>query len=136
MTTTDAPAGPTFSIAEVVDRTGVSADSLRYYERIGLLGVERDAAGRRRYGERDVGRVVFINRLRSADLPIRALQHYFSLVAEGPHTDGARRALLEAHRESLRERVAQLEAALALIEHKIERYGGTLDACQPEALTR
>ncbi|HEY3140665.1 MAG TPA: MerR family transcriptional regulator [Acidimicrobiales bacterium] len=122
MTTTE----PTHTIAEVAERVGVTAHTLRYYERIGLLGVGRDAGGRRRYTDQDVARVIFITKLRAADLPIGRIQHYFALVAQGPHTEPERLALLEQHRDEIRSRLHSLESALATIEFKIARYGGTL----------
>jgi DNA-binding transcriptional MerR regulator len=132
VTTIDVPdldAGIT--IAEVADRLGISAHTLRYYERIGLLSVGRDGGGRRRYTDGDIARLVFISRLRSADLPIGRIQHYFALVAEGPHTEPERLALLEAHRDVVRSRLASLEDALATIEFKIATYGGSLTGCAP-----
>jgi DNA-binding transcriptional MerR regulator len=125
-----------YRISEVAERTGVSIDTLRYYERSGLLDVAREDNGHRRYTERDLGRVVFIGKLRAADVPINVLQQYFALVAAGPHTEPERLALLERHRQSLRDRVDQLEGALAMIEYKIERYGGTLTACATSEVVR
>jgi DNA-binding transcriptional MerR regulator len=117
---------PTWTIAAVAERVGVTAHTLRYYERIGLLSIGRDEAGRRRYTERDINRVHFITRLRAADLPIGQIQRYFSLVAAGPHTEPERLALLEGHRDEIRSRLASLETALATIEFKIAHYGGSL----------
>jgi DNA-binding transcriptional MerR regulator len=125
-----------YRISEIAERTGVSIDTLRYYERSGLLDVAREDNGHRRYTERDLGRVVFIGKLRAADVPINVLQQYFALVAAGPHTEPERLALLERHRQSLRDRVDQLEGALAMIEYKIERYGGTLTACATSEVVR
>jgi DNA-binding transcriptional MerR regulator len=119
---------PTFTIAEVADRTGVTAHTLRYYERIGLLDVGRRASGHRRFTEHDVGRVVFIGRLRATAMPIREIQRYFELVAAGPETEDERLALLQAHRVAVRARLRELEAALDAIEHKIAYYGGS---CAP-----
>jgi DNA-binding transcriptional MerR regulator len=130
--TTTAPDGgdllldPTWTIAEVAERVGVTAHTLRYYERIGLLAIGRDEAGRRRYTEHDINRVYFITRLRAADMPIGQIQRYFRLVAAGPHTEPERLALLESHRDEIRARLASLETALATIEFKIAHYGGTL----------
>jgi DNA-binding transcriptional MerR regulator len=118
----------TFTIAEVAEKTGVSAHALRYYERIGLLDVGRQASGHRRFTESDVERVVFIGRLRATAMPIREIQRYFALVAKGPSTEGDRLALLQAHRRAVLDRLGELEAALGAIEYKIVRYGGS---CTP-----
>jgi DNA-binding transcriptional MerR regulator len=117
-----------FTIAEVAEKTGVTAHTLRYYERIGLLDVDRHASGHRRFSPHDVDRVMFIGRLRATAMPIREIQRYFALVADGPHTEDERLALLQAHRATVRTRLRELEAALGAIEHKIARYGGS---CAP-----
>ncbi|MGH9212626.1 MAG: MerR family transcriptional regulator [Acidimicrobiales bacterium] len=133
MTATDAtqttdPA-TTYTIAEVAQKVGVTAHTLRYYERIGLLDVGRDQGGRRQYTEVDIGRVLFITRLRSTAMPISGIQHYFALAAAGDHTEPERLALLERHRDEVRARLAGLEDALAAIEFKIALYGGNLANC-------
>ena len=119
---------PTYSIAEVVERTGVTAHTLRYYERIGLLDVGRQPSGHRRFTEHDINRVVFIGRLRATAMPILDIQRYFALVAKGPSNERPRLALLESHRAAVRVRLSELEAALDAIEYKIARYGGS---CAP-----
>jgi DNA-binding transcriptional MerR regulator len=116
------------TIAEVAERTGVTAHTLRYYERIGMLAVPRDDAGRRLYGPDEVGRVIFISRLRMTAMPIRDIQAYFRLVAQGPGTEPERLDLLERHRDDVKARIVDLESALATIEWKIATYGG---ACAP-----
>ncbi len=115
---------PTLGIAEVVERTGVSHDTLRYYEKEGLLSPPRDPGGRRRYREIDVGRVVFITRMRQSEMPIRTLQRYVALVEEGPTTEPERLAIMEAHRDAVQARRAELDEALGIIEFKISVYGG------------
>ena len=116
------------AIAEVADRLGVTAHTLRYYERIGLVTVPRDDAGRRVYGPDEVGRIVFITRLRLTAMPIRDIQEYFQLVADGPGNEDQRLALLERHRDEVKARLVDLESALGVIEFKIATYGG---ACAP-----
>jgi DNA-binding transcriptional MerR regulator len=115
----------TLAISEVAERTGVTEHTLRYYERIGLLDVGRDTGGRRRYTDQDIARVVFVSRLRSSEMPIRDLQRYVELVHDGPATEPQRLAILQAHRERVLERQAELEAALRIIDFKIDVYGGS-----------
>jgi DNA-binding transcriptional MerR regulator len=117
--------GQTFAIAEVAEKTGISAHTLRYYEGIGLLDVAREASGHRRFTEYDISRVVFIGRLRATAMPIREIQRYFALVAGGPSTEADRLALLQKHRRAVRARLRELETALVAIERKIARYGGS-----------
>jgi DNA-binding transcriptional MerR regulator len=126
---TSAPAdGETLSIAEVAERTGVSAHTLRYYERIGLLSVGRDAAGYRSYNADDFSRVVFLNRLRMTGMPIRDLQRYIELVGRGESTVPERLAIMVAHRDAVRAQLAELQFALEIVEFKIDAYGGSCGA--------
>jgi DNA-binding transcriptional MerR regulator len=117
--------GESLTIAEVAERTGVTAHTLRYYERIGLLSVPRDAAGHRLYGQDEMARVVFITRLRLTAMPIRDIQAYFRLVADGPGNEDQRLALLESHRDQVKAHIVELEAALGVVEYKIATYGGS-----------
>ncbi|GAA4877610.1 MerR family transcriptional regulator [Actinomycetospora straminea] len=113
------------TIADVAALTGLSAHTLRYYERIGLVEVPRDGAGRRVYDREAVGRVVFITRLRDSDMPIAAIARYVELVKQGPDTEPERLALLEAHREDILHRLRDLQGALAVVDYKITTYGGS-----------
>jgi DNA-binding transcriptional MerR regulator len=120
--------GPqSLAIAETAERTGVTAHTLRYYERIGLLDVPRDRAGRRWYTEAELARVVFITRLRLTAMPIRDVQAYFRLVDAGPGNETERLALLERHRAQVKDRLVELQAALDVIDFKITTYGGMCD---------
>ena len=111
------------TIAEAAERSGLSAHTLRYYERIGLIHpVGRGQNGHRRYGRGDIEWLEFLIKLRTTDMPIRQMVEYAELVREGPPTAARRRAMLEAHREALRERIAELEETAAVIERKIETY--------------
>jgi DNA-binding transcriptional MerR regulator len=112
------------AIGEVAEITGVSAHTLRYYERIGLLEVDRDAGGRRTYDSEALARVVFVTRLRMSDMPIRDIARYLALVNRGEATVPARLALMQAHRTAIQRRLQDLRAALAVIDYKIVTYGG------------
>ena len=112
------------AIAEVAALIGVSAHTMRYYERIGLVDVPRDAAGRRVYDSGAIGRMIFLTRLRLSDMSIRDIQTYVDLVAQGEATVPERLEFLLAHRESIRQRLHDLQAALAVVDYKITTYGG------------
>jgi DNA-binding transcriptional MerR regulator len=112
-------------IAEVAELTGVTAHTLRYYERIGLVDVPRDAAGRRVYSRHEVARIVFVTRLRMTAMPIREIQAYFGLVAQGQGTEAERLDLLQRHRRDVVARMDELRSALSVIDFKIALYGGT-----------
>jgi DNA-binding transcriptional MerR regulator len=114
----------TLTIAEMAERTGVSAHTLRYYERIGLLSVARDGAGYRVYSAGDYARVVFLNRLRMTGMSIRELRRYIALVAEGEASVPERLQMMLAHRDAVRAQIQELTFALDTIEFKISAYGG------------
>ena len=115
-------------IADVARLTGTTAHTLRYYERVGLVDVARDSAGRRLYDRDALARVVFVTRLRSSDMPIQVIIRYVELVKTGAHTEPERLALLLEHREHIRTRMRDLQTALAVVDYKITTYGG---ACAP-----
>jgi DNA-binding transcriptional MerR regulator len=112
------------SIAEAAEVTGLTAHTLRYYERIGLVDVDRDGAGYRSYDRRALARVVFITRLRLSDMPISTISHYLDLVEQGEQTAPQRLALMEEHRAMIQRRLRELQAALAVTDYKITTYGG------------
>jgi DNA-binding transcriptional MerR regulator len=110
-------------IAEVSERYAISSDTLRYYERIGLLPtVNRTESGIRDYNETDVKRVEFIKCMRSAGLPIDALIEYVGLVQQGDRTIGARKEILQAQRELLAARMTEMQKTMDLLDYKINVY--------------
>lgn len=110
-------------IAEVSKRYGISADTLRYYERIGILrDVPRNPSGLRDYSEKNCNAVEFVKCMRSAGMSIESLKLYMDLFYEGDHTKGQRKLLLEAQRDTIRARIAELEEAFTRLSHKIEHY--------------
>lgn len=113
----------TLSIKDAAHFTGLSADTLRYYERAGLLEpVERNSGGHRRYSRVDLERLGFLACLRATEMPIRRLKEYASLTNEGRATLPARVALLEAHRLEVQARIEALQGSLKVIDGKIERF--------------
>jgi DNA-binding transcriptional MerR regulator len=118
------------SIAEAAERTGLTPDTLRYYEKDGLMvrPVLRVSSGHRRYSEDDVSWIVLVTRLRSTGMPIRDVRRYADLVREGDGTEHARLALLKAHRQTVLARLAEVQDHLAAVDHKIEHYEQRLDS--------
>jgi DNA-binding transcriptional MerR regulator len=111
------------TIAEVAELTGLSAHTLRYYERIGLIDpVARGIAGQRRYGHADLAWLAFLQRLRSTGMPIRDMQRFAGLRREGDRTVPERRVLLEMHRDELIARIDGLQRDLNALTHKIDHY--------------
>lgn len=110
-------------IAEVSKKYDISADTLRYYERIGLLEhVRRNESGIRDYSEVDCARIQFIKCMRGANVSIEALIEYMQLFAEGDSTVAARKALLEEQRDLVQERINEMQAGLDRLNYKIENY--------------
>jgi DNA-binding transcriptional MerR regulator len=111
------------TISDAARTSGVSAHTLRYYERAGLLRpVSRAGSGHRRYGEDDLAWIDFHTKLRSTGMPIRQMRRYAELVWAGPDTEPERLALLEAHRDQVRAQLAETERCLKRIAHKIDLY--------------
>ncbi len=110
-------------IAEVSERYEISSDTLRYYERIGLIPpVHRDENGIRDYNDIDLRRVEFIKCMRSAGLPIEVLIEYVGLVQQGDRTIEARKEILKGQREMLAARMKEMQNTLDILDHKIEVY--------------
>jgi DNA-binding transcriptional MerR regulator len=116
------------SIAEAARRSGVSAHTLRYYERAGLVvtTVDRTAGGRRRYHQIDLDWIVVCTRLRATGMPIKVIRRYAQLVSAGRGNEQERLALLEAHRAEVSAKLAAIQDNLKLIDHKIDVYRGRL----------
>jgi DNA-binding transcriptional MerR regulator len=113
----------TLTISDAARASGVTAHTLRYYERVGLLDpVDRAASGHRRYAEEDLARIQFLTKLRSTGMPIRKLREYAELMRLGDGTHHARMALLEAHRDVVRGRLEEIARNLELIDRKIDYY--------------
>jgi DNA-binding transcriptional MerR regulator len=132
ITTPDAEIGR-YSIGEVAERTGLSAHTLRWYERIGLMQQVsregprsgRDAGGRgsrRRYSDRDLHWLEFVGKMRLTGMPVADMIRYAEMIRAGDHTRAARRELLQDHREEVRNRISDLQSCLLVIDYKIETY--------------
>ncbi|WP_285030082.1 MerR family transcriptional regulator [Mycolicibacterium sp. lyk4-40-TYG-92] len=118
------------TITDVADLLDVSAHTLRYYERAGLVEVDRDSSGHRSYGPEAVRRLVFLTRMRLSGMAIRDLQHYIALVDSGEQTVPERLDMLLEHRDTIRRQIRELTLSLAATEYKIATYGGTTgDTC-------
>ena len=111
------------TIAEVSRAYGISADTLRYYERIGLIPpVPRTKGGVRNYGEESCGWIQLMKCMRAAGVQIEALIEYVDLFRQGDATIGARKALLMEQRDQLVARMEEMQASLDLLNQKIDRY--------------
>ena len=110
-------------IAEVSEQFGMSVDTLRYYERVGLIRpVNRNESGIRDYSELDLRRVDFIKCMRSAGLPVEVLIEYVALVQQGDSTIEARKEILKEQRALLAARMEEMQKTLDILDHKLEVY--------------
>ena len=110
-------------IAEVSEKYGMSMDTLRYYERVGLIPtVNRNNSGIRDYNKEDLKHVEFIKCMRSAGLPIEVLIEYMGLVKQGDKTIDARKEILQEQRDLLMGRMEEMQKTLELLNYKISVY--------------
>ena len=114
-------------IGEFSRLTGISAYTLRYYEKKGLLHVERDGAGRRDYREADVEWVKFIKRLKDTGMLLRDIRHYSDLRYQGDETMEERMELLVRHRRSVVEEQRKWAEYLDNLDDKIDIYRERID---------
>jgi DNA-binding transcriptional MerR regulator len=111
------------TIGETAQCTGLSVDTLRYYERIGLLNpIQRAVSGHRRYTENDLVWIAFLNRLWATGMPVHTMQRYADLRRQGDATLSERRHLLEEHARAIQARIGDLSENLHAIEDKIRTY--------------
>lgn len=111
------------TIAEVSKKFDLSQDTLRYYERIGLIpGVNRNKGGIRAYTEEDCRWIEFIKCMRNAGLPIEVLIEYVALFQKGDMTIDARKKLLTEQRDQLAAKIDEMNKTLERLNYKIERY--------------
>lgn len=111
------------TIAEVSKKYELSADTLRYYERVGLIPVvNRNKNGIRDYSEENCRWVEFIKCMRSAGLPIEVLIEYVTLFQQGDETIGARKEILTEQRKQLIEKMEDMKKTIERLDYKIERY--------------
>jgi DNA-binding transcriptional MerR regulator len=113
----------TVTIAEVAKKYGLTADTLRYYERIGLLpNVTRTPGGVRDYSEEDCRWVEYIKCMRSAGISVETLIEYVKLFHQGAETIAARKKLLLEQREQIVVRINELNNVLAKLDWKLDGY--------------
>ena len=109
-----------FSIQQVAEITGLSIDTLRYYERIGLLEpVSRASSGHRRYRRKDIDWIGLLINLREAGMPLAQMLHFAQLRRQGDATAAERLRLLEEHQRALEEQRQKLELHMSALRQKM-----------------
>ncbi len=123
------------TISEVSEKYGLSPDTLRYYEKAGLIPpVHRKENGIRDYTPEDCGWVEFIKCMREAGLSIEVLTEYIALYAKGNRTLQKRKNLLVTERDRLKERIEQMQKTLERLNYKISVYDKKIVACEKKLL--
>jgi DNA-binding transcriptional MerR regulator len=118
-----------YTISEAAACTGLSAHTLRWYERIGLMPhVDRSHTGQRRFTNKDLDWLALVGKLRLTGMPVADMVRYAELVRAGEHTMDERRELLETTRRNVRHRIAELRDTLAVLDYKIDMYSGRTSA--------
>ena len=111
-----------YSIGEFSRLTNLGIHTLRYYEHENLIMPERNSSNRRCYSDKDLAWIYFIKRLKDTGMPIKEIQRYVELLAEGDLTLNERMEMLTVHRESLNEQIKALQEHMAKLDDKIDFY--------------
>ncbi len=111
------------TIKEVSKMYNLSPDTLRFYEKKGLIGpVKKTSGGIRDYEEDDLKRIEFIKCMRSAEIPVIVLKEYVDLFSVGDETIKERRKLLEEQKRILEDKIAKMQEAYEKLNKKIDMY--------------
>lgn len=117
------PDNGAMTIAEVAEKYDLSADTLRYYERIGLIPpIQRNKVGNRNYSETDCQWIQVVKCMRSAGITIESLIEYIRLFQQGEQTRQSRKEILQEQRNLLAQRIAELQGTLEKLDMKITGY--------------
>ncbi|EMB75449.1 stress response transcriptional regulator NmlR [Streptococcus mutans] len=124
------------NIKKVSEITDVSADTIRYYERIGLLPrITRTNSGVRDFTEREIGILEFVRCFRKAGMSVEALIEYISLLEEGEGTERERLRLLTEQRDEMDDRIYELNQARDCLNYKIENYENIIQKHEQKLFT-
>ncbi len=116
-----------YSIGEFSKLTRLGIHTLRYYEHENLITPGRNSSNRRCYTDKDLAWIDFIKRLKDTGMPIKEIQHYAELRANGEATLSARMEMLISHRKTLNEQINQLKEHMGKLDEKIEFYQQKID---------
>ncbi|WP_019316296.1 stress response transcriptional regulator NmlR [Streptococcus mutans] len=124
------------NIKKVSEITDVSADTIRYYDRIGLLPrITRTNSGVRDFTEREIGILEFVRCFRKAGMSVEALIEYISLLEEGEGTERERLRLLTEQRDEMDDRIYELNQARERLNYKIENYENIIQKHEQKLFT-
>ncbi|WP_040950983.1 MerR family transcriptional regulator [Gorillibacterium massiliense] len=111
-----------YTISEIAKLLGITAHTLRYYEKEQIIAPIRNANGERAYDDSNLTWLRFVMRLKQTQMPISQIREYAQLYLEGEHTAQARLNLLEDHRNSVQSQIKNLTATEKVLEDKIAAY--------------
>lgn len=117
-------------ISEISEKTQMSADTLRYYEKEGLIGPVRRVSGIREYSDYDLERIIFIQHMRRAGMRLATLKEYLSMVDDGDSTMEMRQQILINHKATIDKEIATLQSISDLVERKIGNYNDRICAAE------
>ncbi|MEV6428658.1 MerR family transcriptional regulator [Nocardia sp. NPDC051463] len=127
---------PRYSIGDAADRSGLSRDTLRWYERIGLMDyIGRDHTGKRRFSDRDLEWLALIGRLRTTGMSVADMVRYAELVRAGDSTFPQRLEMFRNTRAEVLAKIDELRQTVAVLDYKIDVYEGKASAIRPAILT-
>lgn len=110
-------------ISEVAQKYALTADTLRYYEKEGLIGpIQKGENGIRNYNENDLKRIEFVKCMRGAGVEVSFLKKYMQLYDEGEHTLKERKNILVEQRKILKEKIDSMQEAYQKLNYKIDLY--------------
>ena len=123
------------TIKEVSEITGVSIDNLRYYERIGIIPeIPRNKSGIRNYNEESIKWIELILKFKKSGMSLEDIKRYIELASLGDSTKKERREILINLKESLEERIKELQECLEVTTYKINNYYGLCDSTISEVI--
>ena len=112
-----------YKIGKVSQMTGLSRDTLRYYEKIGLIRhLEKDESGRKKYSEKDIEWIEFLKRLKTTKMSLKDIGKYADLRYEGDETSGERKKMLTKQLEKIMEEIEKLMETKQILVWKIKTY--------------
>lgn len=114
------------TIKEVSEKYNISQDTLRYYEKEGLINPVPRVSGIRNYGKAEIDNIEFIICMRNAGLPVNVLKEYINLIRQGDKTAEKRRELLIEQREIVKKRLEDLNKAYERLNYKIDSYSSVI----------
>ncbi len=115
-------------ISEAASLSGLGVETIRFYERSGLLPpIERGLDGNRRFSAHDIEWLVLISALRETGMPLKTMRHFAELYRHGDRTLPERKEVLQEHAKQLAQRQLALNRCAELLDHKLQLYAKLME---------